>query len=217
MTQNQIAYQVHLENVRSHLATEAETSRSNQAREKETQRSNLANEAENIRYHTGTMTETNRHNVATEEETKRHNLFGETLETNKLAEQIRSNKVREEETHRSNLQQESIGRANAQAQQLRGLAAVQTAATSANRLERETPLIMAQVGESTQKAINFGSSTKLNLQRVNESRANTQYTDAKRKTENQQRLPTTIGKWVDVGTKALQGVAQGVKLFAGGK
>lgn len=68
MTQNQIAYQAHLE-----------TKRANEARETETHRSNIANEKENERYHSASLAETNRANVARETETNRSNLANEML------------------------------------------------------------------------------------------------------------------------------------------
>lgn len=71
MTQNQIAYQAHLENKRA-----------NEAREAETHRSNIANEQENKRYHTESMKETQRSNLAREAETNRSNVARET-ETNR--------------------------------------------------------------------------------------------------------------------------------------
>nr|AVA30684.1 hypothetical protein [Picobirnavirus sp.]AVD97004.1 hypothetical protein [Picobirnavirus sp.]AVD97005.1 hypothetical protein [Picobirnavirus sp.] len=49
MTQNQIAYQQHLERQRSNLAQENETHRANVEKEKENLRSNLAKEYENRR------------------------------------------------------------------------------------------------------------------------------------------------------------------------
>lgn len=215
MTSNQIAYQQHLETVRSNVSRETETNRSNLAKEAETHRSNVANESENIRYHNLTTEETKRSNLAKEAETKRHNLFGESLESNKLEETKRANRVNEAETQRSHVAQESIGATQASASYLAAQSRAMEAATHRNESNAKIPLIMAQVGTETQKSINFGSSTKLNLARVNESRANTQLTDAKRKTENQQRLPGTIGKWVDVGTKAISGALSGVKLFGG--
>lgn len=193
MTQNQINYAAHLENVRSHVSNEQETKRANQAREFETNRSNLANEQE-----------TKRHNLASENETKRHNLFGESIQTQTL-----------EETKRSNRVNESNSKLQAEARYLAAQGSVMSAATSANRLEAEKPLIKAQIGTETQRSINFGSSTALNMQKRNESRANTQNIQARTKTENQQRLPNTIKTWVSVGTEALKGVASGVKLFGG--
>lgn len=75
MTENQLRYLAHQENVRHNLATEghnvnvlAETARSNLAKEGETHRANVAHE-----------TETNRSNVRKETEQKRHNLVTEAM------------------------------------------------------------------------------------------------------------------------------------------
>lgn len=73
MTQNQIAYQTHLENKRA-----------NEAREAETHRSNLANETENRRFHTESIQETQRANVARETETNRSNLANEMLKATEI-------------------------------------------------------------------------------------------------------------------------------------
>ena len=73
MTQNQIAYQAHLENKRA-----------NEAREAETHRSNLANETENRRFHTESIQETQRANVARETETNRSNLANEMLKATEI-------------------------------------------------------------------------------------------------------------------------------------
>lgn len=97
MTANQINYQRHLEDQRSHMKNEeltrdrdAESKRANLAREIETNRANLAREAE-----------TYRNNIATEGETRRSNLARE-IETN------RANLAREQETSRSNLESERL-------------------------------------------------------------------------------------------------------------
>lgn len=79
MTQNQIAYQTHLENKRA-----------NRAREDETHRSNVANEEENRRFHADSIAETKRSNIAREFETNRANV------------------ARENETSRSNLANEML-------------------------------------------------------------------------------------------------------------
>lgn len=73
MTQNQIAYQAHLENKRA-----------NEARETETHRSNIANEEENKRYHTESVKETQRSNKARETETNRSNLANEMLKATEI-------------------------------------------------------------------------------------------------------------------------------------
>lgn len=110
MTANQINYQKHLEDIRSHRAGEQENYRSNTAREAENLRSHLRSEqlqqdqnAETRRSNLAREAETNRSNLARELETNRSNLAKE-LETN------RSNLAREAETHRSNLANEEIGR-----------------------------------------------------------------------------------------------------------
>lgn len=90
MTQNQIAYQAHLENKRA-----------NEAREAETHRSNTVNEKENERFHSASLAETRRSNIARETETNRSNLAKE-IETN------RANVARETETNRSNLATEML-------------------------------------------------------------------------------------------------------------
>lgn len=97
MTQNQINYQRHREDVRSHQSQEAETQRANRAneeltrsRDSETKRANLEREAE-----------TKRSNQAREAEEYRSN-YAKELENN------RSNLARELETNRSNLQNEKL-------------------------------------------------------------------------------------------------------------
>lgn len=204
MTSNQINYAVHLENVRHNVQQEGETKRSNLAREAETNRSNLVNEGE-----------TKRHNLAQESETKRHNLFGEDIATNTLEETKRSNRVREAETARSNRANEQAAMIQAGARLVAAQAAQRQAGVSESRLFAEEPLIKAQTTTEHKKAINFGSSTALNMQKRNESRAATQNMDARTRTENQQRLPNTIRSWVSIGTEAIKGVASGVKLFGG--
>lgn len=85
MTQNQIAYQAHLENQRANKARETETHRSNIANERETNRSNLAKEAETNRSNIARETETNRSNVAKETETNRSNLANEMLKATEIS------------------------------------------------------------------------------------------------------------------------------------
>lgn len=84
MTQNQILYQRHLEDVRSHQANELETNRANVARETETHRNNVAIE-----------TETNRHNVVTENETHQHNYQSRLLQSRQLDIQAAHNREME--------------------------------------------------------------------------------------------------------------------------
>lgn len=91
MTQNQINYQRHLEDVRSNTAREAENIRSNRAREEETKRANLANEyltssrdAETARANLAREQETNRSNLAREIETNRSNLSNEYLKSQQI-------------------------------------------------------------------------------------------------------------------------------------
>lgn len=85
MTQNQIAYQAHLENQRANKARETETHRSNIANETETKRSNLAKEAETNRSNVAKEIETNRSNVARETETNRSNLANEMLKATEIS------------------------------------------------------------------------------------------------------------------------------------
>ena len=92
MTQNQIAYQAHLENQRANKAREAETHRSNIANETETRRSNLARETETYRSNVARETETNRSNLAKETETNRSNLANEMLKATEI--QTRSDDTR---------------------------------------------------------------------------------------------------------------------------
>lgn len=104
MTQNEIAYQTHLEQVRS-----------NQARELETHRANVASETETNRHQLATETETNRHNVITENqesqrimESIRHNTATENVQWGNLRELMTHNRNVENESHRSNLAMEAI-------------------------------------------------------------------------------------------------------------
>lgn len=91
MTQNQINYQKHLEDIRSNVARETENIRANKAREEETRRSNLANEyltgsrdAETARANKAREQETNRSNLAKEIETNRSNLANESLKSQQI-------------------------------------------------------------------------------------------------------------------------------------
>lgn len=84
MTQNQIAYQAHLENQRANKARETETHRSNIANEEETKRSNIAREAETNRSNVAREIETNRSNLAKETETNRSNLANEMLKATEI-------------------------------------------------------------------------------------------------------------------------------------
>lgn len=215
MTANQIAYQVHLENVRTHQVGEQETNRSNRAREAETLRSNLARETETNRANLANEAENVRYHNLTTEETKRHNLFGEQIAANTLEETKRANQVREAESKRSNLANEAIGRTQASASYLGSQAAALNAATNRSELEAKKPLYSAQVGSETQKSINFGSSTKVNLAKANESRARTQLMDAQRKTENQTRLPKVISGYTGILGDVVRTATSGLKLFGG--
>lgn len=100
MTQNQIRYWEHVENVRS----------------------NKVREAENYRHNTVTERETTRHNVSTEGETHRHNVVSEAQTDKQLSEIARHNRASENisygqislgysqlaETSRHNKQQELL-------------------------------------------------------------------------------------------------------------
>lgn len=213
MTSNQIAYQEHLENVRSNMTREreterdnraklAETNRSNLVKEKETQRSNLANEAENVRWHKETSAET-----------KRHNLFGEQLSQSQFEETKRANRVQEAEKERSNRANEASNALQAQARYLGAQASAIDSTTRSNELEAKRPIYAAQAYSETQKAINFGSATKLNLAKVNESKASAANTRAKTKTENWQRLPNTIRSYTGIATDIVRSTIP--KLFGG--
>lgn len=93
MTEIQLKYQNHLENVEHNRNTEE------QARNElsETVRSNKAREGEN-----------RRHNIQTEGETVRHNKVTESQTDKSIKETVRSNKARERENVRSNKARESI-------------------------------------------------------------------------------------------------------------
>lgn len=86
MTQNQINYQRHKEDVRTHQAQEAESERSHRESERiaqlqyeEAKRANQARESEAYRANTTQEKETNRSNLARELETNRANLVKEQL------------------------------------------------------------------------------------------------------------------------------------------
>lgn len=112
MTQNQIAYQRHLEDVRSHGVQERETAQHN--RETEAQgRAKLKLEEQlgwanvglgyaNVNLGYSQLAEQNRANIARETETNRSNLAKE-FEMN------RTNEARERETHRANRVNETLG------------------------------------------------------------------------------------------------------------
>lgn len=220
MTANQLQYQRNVQEAVHNQLTRAETERSNRAREAETARSNLAQEAEAHRSNTVRESETRRSNLAQEAETKRHNLFGEDISSRSLAETIRSNMAREQLTHESNVASQLAAQArmeSAKASQQGVLVQAMNAATNARELAAKEPLYRAQVGTETQRAINFGSGTKLNLQKANESRSVTQYNDAKRKTENWQRLPNTINSYVGIVGNVVNSALGGLKLFGGAK
>lgn len=136
MTDIQIRYWSHQENVRHNLAYEAETYRANIARESqlarelvETHRANVARESENFRSNTAREFETWRSNVARESET------------------YRSNVARETETHRSNIAQESIGRSMASASMMQAKAATSQAATAKARQTTYEEISKAQAGK----------------------------------------------------------------------
>lgn len=116
MTQNQIAWQAHKENVKHNRNTEAETQRSNLAREVETQRSNIAREIETQRSNIANeninrfrVREESSHWLRQDSETFRHNLAEET------------------EKRRSNLANEEINRGNVIAQSGRAIGSILSA------------------------------------------------------------------------------------------
>lgn len=90
MTQNQIMFQQHKEQVRHNLATEGENQRHNVVTETETNRTNLANEGikrESNAINLQSVVEQGRHNKATEQlgyanlaENSRHNLMTEKVQ-----------------------------------------------------------------------------------------------------------------------------------------
>lgn len=91
MTANQINYQRHLEDIRSHQVQERETNRANRARETETNRANLKSEEltarrdqESQRHNAAVELETNRSNLARELETNRSNLANETIKRKQI-------------------------------------------------------------------------------------------------------------------------------------